>query len=289
MTLNELEIMPPWDWPEDTGEFLRKTLTDSRNSKEDRMLAADLASAVTAMDDRLAGAMLTVIANGAEPADLRAATAISFGPVLEQCDLDGFDEDEFADPPVSEAVFERIKAEFHEVFHDEEQPKELRRRILEASIRAPEGWHKDAIRAAYASTDEEWKLTAVFAMRWAPGDYEKQILESLNSKNPEIRQEAVLAAGAKEVDAAWPHISRLLNSKQTDKDLLLAAIEAAGTIRPSESIDKLVEFARSDDEDIAEAASEALSMARGTLAAEMDDDFEEDDEPDSDKPGGWVH
>lgn len=43
-------------------------------------------------------------------------------------------------------------------------PKEVRRRVLEGSVRAPQDWHKDAITEAYAGNDELWKLTAVFAM-----------------------------------------------------------------------------------------------------------------------------
>ena len=57
-------------------------------------------------------------------------------------------------------------------------PKELRRRILEASVRAFEPWHPDAIRTAYASSDQEWVLTAVFAMAHIKG-FDEQILESL--------------------------------------------------------------------------------------------------------------
>jgi hypothetical protein len=37
-------------------------------------------------------------------------------------------------------------------------------RILEASVRAPQDRHPDAVRAAYASGDAAWKLTAVFRM-----------------------------------------------------------------------------------------------------------------------------
>jgi len=77
---------------------------------------------------------------------------------------------------------------------DVEVPKNVRRRILEASLRAPQDWHQDAIRAAYSSDDEDWNLTAVFSMRWVRG-FDDQILEALDSDNQHVHYQAVLAAG----------------------------------------------------------------------------------------------
>jgi hypothetical protein len=83
------------------------------------------------------------------------------------------------------------------------------------------------------------------------------------------------------LDAAWPHIVELLNDPDTPKPLLLAAIGAAGCIRPAEAGMVLVDLADSEDEDIAEAADEAMMMAEGASAAEDD---EEDDEE-----GEWIN
>ena len=114
---------------------------------------------------------------------------------------------------------------------DASVPEDVRRRILEASVRAPQDWHQDAIRAAYASDDDAWRLTAVFCMRFVRG-FDEQILEALDSENPDIHYEAVCAAGSWEVDAAWPHITALVTSRKTEKSLLLAAIEAvAASVR----------------------------------------------------------
>jgi hypothetical protein len=63
--------------------------------------------------------------------------------------------------------------------------------------------------------------------------------------------------------------------------LLVAAIGAAGCIRPAEAGMVLVDLADSEDEDIAEAADEAMMMAEGASAAEDD---EEDDEE-----GEWIN
>ena len=95
----------------------------------------------------------------------------------------------------------------------------------------------------------------------------------LRSRNPEIHYEAVCAAGEHEVDAAWPQVAALINSTKTEKRLLVAAIGAAGSIRPREAKARLTELADSEDEDIAEAADEALMMAE----LPFDTDEEEED------------
>jgi hypothetical protein len=93
---------------------------------------------------------------------------------------------------------------------------------------------------------EVWRLTAVFCMRFVRG-FDEQILEALDSRNPDIHYEAVCAAGAWEVDAAWPHIAALVTSGETDKPLLLAAIEAVASIRPREAAEILDDLTDSDD------------------------------------------
>ena len=140
---------------------------------------------------------------------------------------------------------------------------------------APQDWHRDAVRAAYSSDDEAWRLTAVFCMRFVRG-FEKQILEALDSTNPAIHCEAVLAAGNWAVDAAWPHVAALVTSGETDKPLLLAAIDAVASIRPHEAAELLDDLADSDDEDIVAAVEDAMAMAEG--AAGADDDFDDDDD-----------
>jgi hypothetical protein len=151
----------------------------------------------------------------------------------------------------------------YRLYFDDSNPKEVRRRILEASVRAPEDWHHNAISAAYSSVDKDWMLTAVFSMRWVRG-FDHQILEALKSADPEIHYQAVNAAGNWELDAAWPPIVALLNDADTPKPLLLAAIGAAASIRPQEVGEILIDLAASDDEEIAEAADEAIAMCEPT-------------------------
>jgi hypothetical protein len=82
------------------------------------------------------------------------------------------------------------------------------------------------------------------------------------------------------VDAAWQHIAALVGSEKTDKDLLLAAIEAVAVIRPEEASEILLDLTESDDEEIVDAAHEAIAMTEpwGDEDDEDEDDEDEDDD-----------
>jgi hypothetical protein len=271
MDLKTLLDIPPWDWPRDAGRTFRKILIDRGANQSDRLLAAELAGDFTVINDDLAHILLTVVGNDNEPEQLRAKAAISLGPALEQADIDGFEDPD--DVPINERTFRNIQDSLEKIYLDNNTPNEVRRRILEASVRAPQTWHRDAIGYAYSSGDKDWMLTAVFSMRWVRG-FDDQILAALKSADPEIQYQAVNAAGNWELDAAWPHVVELVNDAHTPKPLLLAAIEAVGSIRPAEAGNILVDLADSEDEEIAEAADEAMAMAE--VVSDEEDDVEDD-------------
>ncbi|PYX54215.1 MAG: hypothetical protein DMG76_22555 [Acidobacteria bacterium] len=258
MDLKTLLDTPPWDWPPDAGMMLWRILTDQRATASDRLVAAELAGDFTVINDDLADALLTIASSADEPEQLRARAAISLGPVLEQADTDGFEDPD--DVPITERTFRNIQESLEKLYLGNSTPKEVRRRSLEASVRAPQLWHQGAIRHAYSSGDQEWMLTAVFSMRWVRG-FDDQILLALKSGDPEMKFQAVIAAGNWELDAAWSSIIALLNDAHSPKPLLLAAIGAVGSIRPAEAREVLVDLADSDDEEIAEAVDEALAPA----------------------------
>ena len=273
MKLTVLEGIAPWDWPVDARENILQALKDDRADAAERLLAAELAGNFVAINDDLAHALLEILHRSVEPDELRGRAAISLGPILEEADIDGFDD--LDDLAICEDTFKQIQESFHRLYADPDVPKLVRRRILEASIRAPQDWHHDAVREAYASDDQDWKLTAVFSMRWVRG-FKGQILESLDSENKDIQYEAVCAAGNWALDAGWPHVSQLVRSKETDKALLLASIDAVGKIRPQEAAMILYDLTEYEDEDIVEAAHEAVAMADGSSGDEIDDS--DDDE-----------
>jgi hypothetical protein len=264
--------MAPWDWPGDAGSTILQALEDDRADASERLLAAQLAGDLTVFNDELAHALLAILQHSSEPDELRGQAAISLGPGLEQADIDGFDDPD--DLAICEDTLKNIQESFHRLHADADVPKHVRRRVLEASVRAPQEWHHDAVRAAYDSDDEDWILTAVFSMRWVHG-FDDQILESLDSESQHIHYSAVCAAGNWELDAAWPHVSQLVRSKGIDKPLLLASIDAVASIRPQEAGMVLVDLTDSEDEEIVEAAHEAMAMAEassGDKFDNMDDD-----------------
>ena len=274
MSLRTLKDTPPWDWPEGTGKMLLETLRDHRTSESDLLLATELAGDYTVINDKLVEALLSIVRSGNKSDQVRGRAAISLGPVLEHADTDGFEDAD--DVPITERTFHGTQESLRKLYMDADIHKEVRRRILEASVRAPQDWHHDAVRAVYASGDEVWRLTAVFCMRFVRG-FEEQILEALGSQNLDIHYEAVLAAGNWGVDAAWPQVAALVTSEKTDKPLRLAAIEAAASIRPQEAAVIFADLTNSDDEDIVEAVYDAMAMAEG-LVAEGDEDGDLDDD-----------
>ncbi len=178
-------------------------------------------------------------------------------------------------------MFCRIRRSLQRLYMDGDVPKYVRRKILEASVRALQEWHLGAIRVAFHSDDKDWKLTAVFCMVFVRG-LDDEILGALDSKNPLIHRHAVQAAGNWEIDAAWPHISALVKSGRTEKELLFAAIEAVADLRPSEARETLAELADSEDEDIQEAVFDALTLA-GVRAYDDEDEYDDEDDEDDDK------
>lgn len=271
MDLKAFLDTPPWDWPRDAGRTFWRILADQRASESDRLVAAELAGDFTVINNDLADMLLTIAGSADEPEQLRAKAAVSLGPILEQADTDGFDDPD--DVPITEDRFHNIQDSLEKIYRDKSTPKEVRRRILEASVRAPQTWHQDAIRHAYSSRDKEWVLTAVFSMRWVRG-FDDQILQALRSEDPEIHYQAVIAAGNWELDGAWPHIVELVNDAQSPKPLLLAAIGALSGIRPAEARDILEGLAESDDEEIAEAVTEAIAAVEDPTGEEGDEEDE---------------
>jgi hypothetical protein len=287
--LKQLEAMPPWEWPRDARDTFKGFLRKREAAENDRLIAAELSGETVVVDDEIAGLLSDIVANSGESETLRATAAMALGPVLEQTDLDSLDdqtelpEELREEPLITPETFARIKSALHSVYQDESVPKLVRRRVLESAVRAQDDWHADAIRAAYAGSDEEWKLTAVSSMYCVPG-FEKEILEALNSPNEDIHYEAIRAAGNRELAGAWPHVKSLMESPHTPKNLLIAAITASVYLNPSEAGPILAELSDSDDEDIAEVADEAmLEAAVAAGGSNEDDEFEEDDEDEEDE------
>ncbi|CAB1061494.1 hypothetical protein D1BOALGB6SA_6267 [Olavius sp. associated proteobacterium Delta 1] len=268
MNIMILKDIPPWEWPRNADKMILDVLHDDSADGSERHLAVELAGDSTVICDELADALLSALGNELEPDDLRGQAAIALGPALEYAFIDDFEDPD--EVPITEQMFHRIQETLYRLYLDETAPKIVRRRILEASVRAPQDWHQNAVQDAYTRDDEAWKLTAVFCMQFIRG-FDEQILESLSSEDPAILYEAVCGAGNWEIKAAWPHIAAFVTDSETEKDLLLAAIESAALIRPHEASEILGPLLDSDDEDISDAVYEALAMT-GAFWDEDDDE-----------------
>src|SRR5260221_3029431 len=232
MDLKTLQDTPPWDWPRDAGKRFQEILIDPQANESDRLVAAELAGDFAVVNDELADSLMVIMGGHNEPEALRATGAIALGAVLEQAETDGFEDPD--DVPITRRTFRNIQETLQMLYFDKSAPQLVRRRVLEASVRAPQSWHPDAIRAAYSSGDKDWMLTAVFSMRWVRG-FDDQILEALKSPDPEIHYEAIAAADNWGLASAWSHIVSLVHDPGTAKPLLLPAIGALASIPPAEA------------------------------------------------------
>lgn len=270
--LKALASTGPWEWPSDTEQMLLRVLREGLGGEAELLLAIELAGESTIISDQVADVLLGILKSDRRSQDARAQAALAFGPALEEADTDGFEE---PGALLTESKVGEIQDTLHRLYLDQRVSKEVRRRLLEASVRAPREWHPEAVRAAWSSGDDEWRLTAVFSMGYV-GGFDAQILEALRSEHPGIQYEAVRAAGGAELDAAWPAVSDLVTAPGVPRDLLLAAIEAVAWIRPEEAVDLLVDLADSEDDEIAVAVGEALDLAESLSGFDADDDDLED-------------
>lgn len=210
------------------------------------------------MSDEVANAILALAA-GDQPAEIRADATIALGPLIE---------DGGRASSVSEETFSEITQKLRAIFDDETQPPIVRRRALESLVRDPQPWQPDVIRKLLASPDEDWRLTATFAMGRMTG-FEKELLAIVNTANGVLLAEAVRSAGQIGLTAAATAIRDLAASNGTERDLRIEAIVALPYVDP-DSFSLLDELSTAKDGELAAAAEEALDELR--LMNASDDD-----------------
>lgn len=199
--LTILEVTPAWEWPANAREVLLGKLRDSQANESERLLAAELAGETVVVNEEVTKALSAIVADRGASDELRAAAAIALGPVLEEMDVYeplGGSLDDLHQPPIPPHEFRRIRWELQSLYRNEDTPKLVRRRILEAAVRAPEGWQEEAVQQAYGADDGEWRVTAVFCMGHLRG-FADEILKALDDPDAEVRSEAVRAAGEREL------------------------------------------------------------------------------------------
>jgi len=268
-TLRQLQRTDSTEWPLEAGDVIVHALRNG--SGDERQLAAELASEWVVMNDELAGELLAVVEHRNSSEELRATAAIALGAPLEECDsyedlegVAGVDQ-----PVISQRLFRTIQHGLRAVYEDATNPQLVRRRALEASVRAPLPWHAEAVAAAQRHAELPWRLTAVFCMGFLEG-FDDDIVAALDSDEEALVFEAIRAAGIKGLAAAGPAVLAIATSEEAEISLRLGAIEALGTVDVDGAEEMLLELCESPDEELAEVAEWALAL-RGELEDEHPD------------------
>lgn len=269
----ELEGSP--DWLRNQMEILR--------GGEDREKLALLESLEGELEPEIVEEVVRLIERGGSPEVLSRA-AIALGPTLELCDWEMDENDQFEagdfGAPVDMAMYDRIQSLLHRLYADASTPVLLRRRALEASIRSRRDWHEGAVRAAWASGDPDWRVTAVFCMAHFDLDFTAEITEAFDSDNDELQLEAIWAIGQLSLSEWLPDLVGIAVNERADIDLRCAAIDALGELGGNKAQAVLFQLTEeSDDARIVDAAEEALAnpyMMMDQLAM-LDPDLDPED------------
>src|SRR5436305_15109712 len=160
-----------------------KRLLAELTDPDEETRAAILDEISLEMDDEIAQALLDIAASDAAEG-ARTCAIVAFGPVIEECGNDymegGIDFGPEMGPSVSREMFASIVAGLRGLYSDESQPKLVRRRAFEVLIRDPQPWQRKAIREHFASADDDWRLTALFAMGHMTG-FEREIAAAVKT------------------------------------------------------------------------------------------------------------
>lgn len=225
--------------------------------------------------DDLIGVLLRLLRD--PEAIVRAEAALGLGRFLFRAELTGD----------SAARIGEIENALRLAATDTAELPEVRGRAIEAiGVRGHE-WVRDLIEDAYASGERRLRISAIHAMgRNADLDWLPNVIEEMNSDDPEARFEAATAAGEIADEEAIPDLARLAGDD--DPEVQEAAIAALGQIGGPRARDLLHTLAsEATDERVLEAVSAALSEAdffedplgiRVELERSVAEDMEEADE-----------
>ena len=212
-------------------------------------------AAVACMSDRLAAQLMGLLLDHSAPERCRAACAIALGPGLEETDLSGGAE--WDEPPFSPERFAEIREILHLVYADDSEPKLVRRRALEGSIRTPEPWHAEAIEAAWTSGDKAWRATALMCAGFVDGA-EAMVREGFECDDLDLRREAVRAVAMLELKDMGSRVLALAATVAADRNLRWAAIDALPALRPPGTLECLEALSSGSDKQTAAVAEEAM-------------------------------
>ena len=216
--------------------------------------------------------------------DVRAAAATSLGRFLYLAECE----------ELAPRYAQNIRDTLERIILDHSEPISVSRRALESLAHVSDERIRGLIDWAYEQGDELLRVSAVFAMgRSAESTWSDVVLQELESGSPDIRYEAARACGEIQIQRAVEPLIALTDTR--DRDIQMVAIWSLGQIGGDRARQVLEQLAASTDDDLAEAASEALAdlefgiMSMDLLVHEYDDSLSQDlltdveDEDDSDE------
>jgi HEAT repeat protein len=139
----------------------------------------------------------------------------------------------------------------------------VRRRALEAMGFSSREEIPPLIEAAYHSGNNEWLVTALFAMgRSANSRWNPQVLKMLDHILPAVRAEAATAAGELEISEAVPHLIELLDdSEAAVRSAAIWSLSQIGGEGVRDALVLLLDATEDEDEaDLVEAALDNLTF-----------------------------
>lgn len=222
------------------------------------------------VDDALARELLRFARNPDGVPEERGRALIALGPALEETSYEEAEDGTLEPPvgpeewwatPLSEAGYREVQEDLRRIYHDGGQPKLIRRRALEAAVRAVRPWQRDAVATAWSSGDPEWQATAVFAMGYL-GGFEREIEAAFRGDDPMLRREAMRAAGQAELEGLAPSLLAIAADPKADPEDRGAAVDALGDLQYEAAEPVLEALLHHEDEDLAEAAEIALEEIR---------------------------
>jgi HEAT repeat protein len=144
--------------------------------------------------------------------------------------------------------------------------KEIHQEILKSLAYSSDPMISPMIEKAFMDTDLSWRLAAVISMgRSADDRWEKPVLQMIKSDDPELKNEAVKAAGELELSSARAMLLQILEDEEDDIELRTNAIWALSKIggeNVKSVLQRLLEAAPDEEEaEVIELAIEALDFS----------------------------
>ena len=158
---------------------------------------------------------------------------------------------------VPKTIFKQVENQLIHTFRSTEPPS-VRRRALEALGFSTRAEIPSLIEAVYNSGDDEWTVSALFAMgRSADLRWEADVLAMLDHTNPNIRMEAARAAGELDLERALPALLELLEDSHAEvRSAAIWSLSQTGGEGVEEALESLLED--NEDEDEAGLIEDAL-------------------------------